>query len=161
MKKLKTKFIWFVVITISIIVILLLISNSLKIDIGNILFGIASIGFVYVLYQYLEHKKIPKKRVNISLKSKLISPIVKLNRYKFHIIIEHEITDKDEVTKIKADELEIKFRKKDHPDLYKWCFEFATDKMTEHIRSAKIQYPDAKVTYSPVPEISALKEVNE
>ena len=161
MKKLKTKFIWFVAITIAILVIFLLMSSSLKIDIGNILFGIAAIGLVYVLYQYLEHKKIPKKRVNISLKSKLISPIVKLNRYKFHIIIEHEITDKDEVTKIKADELEIKFRKKDHPDLYKWCFEFATEKMTEHIRSAKIQYPDAKVTYSPVPEISALKEVNE
>ena len=148
-------------ITIAIVVIFILISNSLKIDIGNILFGIAAIGLVYVLYQYLEHKKIPKKTVNVSLKSKLISPIVKLNRYKFHIIIEHEITDKDEVTKIKADELEIKFRKKDHPDLYKWCFEFATEKMTEHIRSAKIQYPDAKVTYSPVPEISALKEVNE
>ena len=161
MKKLKTKFIWFMTITIAIVVIFLLISNSLKIDVGNILFGIAAIGLVYVLYQYLEHKKIPKKTVNISLKSKLISPIVKLNRYKFHIIIEHEITNKDEVTKIKADELEIKFRKKDHPDLYKWCFEFATEKMTEHIRSAKIQYPDAKVTYSPVPEISALKEVNE
>ena len=161
MKKLKTKIIWFVTITMAILVIFLLLSNSLKIDIGNILFGIAAIGLVYVLYQYLEHKKIPKKTVNISLKSKLISPIVKLNRYKFHIIIEHEITNKDEVTKIKADELEIKFRKKDHPDLYKWCFEFATEKMTEHIRSAKIQYPDAKVTYSPVPEISALKEVNE
>ena len=161
MKKLKTKFIWFVAIAISFVVIFLLISSSLKIDIGNILFGIAAIGLVYVLYQYLEHKKIPKKTVNISLKSKLISPIVKFNRYKFHIIIEHEITDRNEVTKIKADELEIKFRKKDHPDLYKWCFEFATEKMTEHIRSAKSQYPDAKVTYSPVPEISALKEVNE
>ena len=161
MKKLKTKIIWLVAMVIAILVIFLLISSSLKIDVGNILFGIAAIGLVYVLYQYLEHKKIPKKTVNISLKSKLISPIVKLNRYKFHIIIEHEITNKDEVTKIKADELEIKFRKKDHPDLYKWCFEFATEKMTEHIRSAKIQYPDAKVTYSPVPEISALKEVNE
>ena len=161
MKKLKRKIIWIIASAISLLVIFLLISSSLKIDIGNILFGIAAIGLVYVLYQYLEHKKIPKKTVNISLKSKLISPIIKLNRYKFHIIIEHEITDKDEVTKIKADELEIKFRKKDHPDLYKWCFEFATDKMTEHISSAKLQYPDAKVTYSPVPEISALKEVNE
>ena len=161
MKKLKRKIIRIIVISISLLVIFLLISSSLKIDIGNILFGIAAIGLVYVLYQYLEHKKIPKRTVNISLKSKLISPIIKLNRYKFHIIIEHEITNKDEVTKIKADELEIKFRKKDHPDIYKWCFEFATDKMTEHIRSVKIQYPDAKVTYSPVPEISALKEVNE
>ena len=158
MKKLKTKIIKYVVIAISLLVIFLLISNSLKIDIGNILFGIAAIGLVYVLYQYLEHKKKPQKTVNISLKSKLISPIVKFNRYKFHIIIEHEITDRDEVTKVKADELEIKFKKKDHPDIYKWCFEFATEKMTEHIRSAKIQYPDAKVTYSPVPEISALKE---
>ena len=161
MKKLKTKFIWFMTIAIAIVVIFLIISNSLKIDVGNILFGIAAIGFVYVLYQYLEHKKIPRKTVNISLKSKLISPIVKFNRYKFHIIIEHEITDRNEVTKIKADELEIKFRKKDHPDIYKWCFEFATDKMTEHISSAKLQYPDAKVSYSPVPEISALKEVKE
>ena len=160
MKKLKTKIIWLVAMVIAILVIFLLISSSLKIDIGNILFGIAAIGLVYVLYQYLEHKKIPKKTVNISLKSKLISPIVKLNRYKFHIIIEHEITDKDEVTKIKADELEIKFRKKDHPDLYQWCFKFATDKMTEHISSAKLQYPDAKVTYSPVPTVNALEEVN-
>ena len=161
MKKLKTKFIWFVVITISFVVIFLLISSSLKIDVGNILFGIAAIGLVYVLYQYLEHKKKPQKTVNISLKSKLISPIVKFNRYKFHIVIEHEITDKDEVKKVKADELEIKFKKKDHPDIYKWCFEFATEKMTEHINSVKLQYPDAKVTYSPVPEISALQEVNE
>ena len=161
MKKLKRKFIWFVAIAISFVVIFLLISSSLKIDIGNILFGIAAIGLVYVLYQYLEHKKKPQKTVNISLKSKLISPIIKLNRYKFHIVIEHEITDKDEVTKVKADELEIKFRKNDHPDIYKWCYEFATKKIEEHINSAKLQYPDAKVTYSPVPEISALKEVNE
>ena len=161
MKKLKTKFIWFAGIVLSLVVIFLLISNSLKIDIGNILFGIAAIGLVYVLYQYLEHKKIPKKTVNISLKSKLISPMIKLNRYKFHIVIEHEITDKDEVKKVKADELEIKFRKNDHPDIYKWCYEFATNKMEEHINSAKLQYPDAKVNYSPVPEISALKEVNE
>ena len=161
MKKLKTKIIWFAAITLAIFVIFLLISNSLKIDIGNILFGIAAIGLVYVLYQYLEHKKQPQKTVNISLKSKLISPIVKFNRYKFHIIIEHEITDKDEVKKVKADELEIKFRKNDHHDIYKWCYEFATNKMEEHINLAKLQYPDAKVNYSPVPEISALKEVNE
>jgi len=159
--KIKLKLQWFVIMAIVIGVILLLISSSLRVDIGNILFGIAAIGLVYVLYQYLEHKKKPLKTVNISLKSKLISPIVKFNRYKFHIIIEHEITDRNEVTKIKADELEIKFRKKDHPDIYKWCFEFATDKMTEHISSAKLQYPDAKVSYSPVPEISALKEVKE
>ena len=160
-KKLKSKFIWFVVITITIVVIFLLISNSLKIDVGNILFGIAAIGLVYVLYQYLEHKKKPQKTVNISLKSKLISPMIKLNRYKFHIVIEHEITDKDEVKKVKADELEIKFRKNDHPDIYKWCYEFAANKMEEHINSAKLQYPDAKVSYSPVPSITALKEVNE
>ena len=161
MKKLKTKIIRYVVIAISLLVIFLLISNSLKIDIGNILFGIAAIGLVYVLYQYLEHKKQPQKTVNISLKSKLISPIVKFNRNKFHVIIEHEITDKDEVTKIKADELEIKFRKNDHPDIYKWCYEFATKKMEEHLNSVKLQYPDAKVSYSPVLEISELKKVNE
>jgi len=159
--KIKLKLQWFVIMAIVIGIILLLISSSLRVDIGDILFGIAAIGFVYVLYQYLEHKKKPLKTVNISLKSKLISPIVKFNRYKFHIIIEHEITDRNEVTKIKADELEIKFRKKDHPDIYKWCFEFATDKMNEHISSAKLQYPDAKVSYSPVPTINALEEVNE
>ena len=157
----KSKIKWFIFAIVGIIVIFFAISNSLKIDIGNILFGIAAIGLVYVLYQYLEHKKQPQKTVNISLKSKLISPMIKLNRYKFHIIIEHEITDKDEVKKVKADELEIKFRKNDHPDIYKWCYEFATKKIEEHINSAKLQYPDAKVTYSPVPEISALKEVNE
>lgn len=160
MKKIKTKIIWFATIVISLIVIFLLISSSLKIDVGNILFGIAAIGLVYVLYQYLEHKKTPQKTVNISLKSKLISPIIKLNRYKFHIVIEHEITDKDEVKKIKADELEIKFRKNDHPDIYKWCYEFATKKIEEHINSAKLQYPDAKITYSPVPTVNALEEVN-
>ena len=157
----KSKIKWFIFAIVGIIVIFFAISNSLKIDIGNILFGIASIGLVYVLYQYLEHKKQPQKTVNISLKSKLISPIIKLNRYKFHIVIEHEITDKDEVKKVKADELEIKFRKNDHPDIYKWCYEFATKKMEEHLNSAKLQYPDAKVNYSPVPEISALEEVNE
>jgi len=161
MKKIKIKLFWFLGIAVSIVVIFLLISNSLKIDVGNILFGIAAIGLVYVLYQYLEHKKKPQKTVNISLKSKLISPIVKFNRYKFHIIIEHEITDRNEVTKIKADELEIKFRKNDHPDIYKWCYEFATKKMEEHLNSAKLQYPNAKVSYSPVPTISALKEVDE
>ena len=161
MKKIKIKLFWFLGIAVFIVVIFLLISNSLKIDVGNILFGIAAIGLVYVLYQYLEHKKKPQKTVNISLKSKLISPIVKLNRYKFHIIIEHEITDRNEVTKIKADELEIKFRKNDHPDIYKWCYEFATKKIEEHLNSAKLQYPDAKVSYSPVPTISALKEVDE
>jgi len=161
MKKIKIKLFWFLGIAVFIVVIFLLISNSLKIDVGNILFGIAAIGLVYVLYQYLEHKKKPQKTVNISLKSKLISPIVKFNRYKFHIIIEHEITDRNEVTKIKADELEIKFRKNDHPDIYKWCYEFATKKIEEHLNSAKLQYPDAKVSYSPVPTISALKEVDE
>jgi len=157
----KSKIKWFIFAIVGIIVIFFAISNSLKIDIGNILFGIASIGLVYVLYQYLEHKKKPQKTVNISLKSKLISPMIKLNRYKFHIVIEHEITDKDEVKKIKADELEIKFRKNDHPDIYKWCYEFATKKMEEHINSVKLQYPDAKVSYAPVPMISASKEINE
>ena len=63
--------------------------------------------------------------------------------------------------KVKADELEIKFRKNDHPDIYKWCYEFATKKMKEHINLVKLQYPNTKVNYSPVPEISALEEVYE
>ena len=66
--KIKLKLQWFVIMAIVIGVILLFISSSLRIDIGNILFGIAAIGLVYVLYQYLEHKKKPQKTVNISLK---------------------------------------------------------------------------------------------
>ena len=105
MKKLKTKFIWFMTIAIAIVVIFLIISNSLKIDVGNILFGIAAIGFVYVLYQYLEHKQKPKKTVNVSIKAKLIAPMIKINRYKFHIEIEHEIIDSDQTRIIKMEEL--------------------------------------------------------
>ena len=161
MKKIKTKLLRYSFIIGCVLIVLLIISNSLKIDIGNILFGIAAVGLVYILYQYVEYKKQPQKTVNISLKSKLISPMIKLNRYKFHIIIEHEITDKDEVKKVKADELEIKFRKNDHPDIYKWCYDFATKKMEEHLNAAKLQYPNAKVKYSPVPTINALKEVGE
>jgi len=161
MKKLKTKFIWFMTIAIAIVVIFLIISNSLKIDVGNILFGIAAIGFVYVLYQYLEHKKKPKKTVNVSIKAKLIAPMIKINRYKFHIEVEHEIIDSEQTRIIKMEELDIKFREKDHPDMYKWCFDYASDKINEHINSTKLQYPNAKVTYSPVPEISSVEKIQE
>jgi len=128
--------------------------------VGNILFGIAAIGFVYVLYQYLEHKKKPQKTVNVSLKAKLISPMIKLNRYKFHIIVEQEIKEIKETRIVKVEELEIKFRKSDHPDMYKWCFNYATDKLKEHVHTAELQYPDVIISYSPVPKINALEDVN-
>ena len=152
---------WYIFIAIGIIVVFLIIANSLRIDIGNILFGIAAIGLVYVLYQYLEQKKQPQKTVNISLKAKLISPMIKLNRYKFQIIVEQEIKEKNETRIVKVEELDIKFRKSDHPDMYKWCFDYASDKINEHINSTKLQYPNAKVTYSPVPEISSVEKIQE
>ena len=33
--------------------------------------------------------------------------------------------------------------------------------MEEHLNSAKLQYPDAKVSYSPVPTVNALEEVKD
>ena len=135
--------------------------TRVTIDIGNILLSITAIGFVYVIYLYLEHIKEPKKTVNITLKSRLISPIIKFNRYKFHVIIEHEIKEKGETRNLKADEFEIKFRKSDHPDIYEWCYKFATEKMNEHLKSAREKYPDSKVTYSPIPSVSAVEEVRE
>jgi len=156
----KSKVKWIIIAGTILLIGIFGLLQTIKIDVGNILFSIACIGFVYVLYLYLEQKKEPEKTVNISLKSELISPILKINRYKFKIIIEHEIKEKGEIRKIKADELEIKFRKSDHPDIYKWCYEFATKKMTEHISSAKLQYPDSKVVYSPIPMINASKEID-
>ena len=110
------------------------------------------------MYLYIENKKEPKKTVKITLKSKLVSPVIKFNRYKFHITIEHEISEKGEIKNIKADELEIKFRKNDHPNIYKWCYEFATKKMTENVNIAKAKYPDAIISYTPIPEINTLEE---
>ena len=58
---------------------------------------------------------------------------------------------------IKMEELDIKFREKDHPDMYKWCFDYATDKIREHVSSAKTTYPNAIITSSPIPEIITTK----
>ena len=157
--KLKTKAL-IVIGTLFLFVIIGLLSR-ITIDIGNILFSIACIGFVYVIYLYIKYKKEPKRTINITLKSKLIAPIVKFNRYNFHIIIEHEIEEKGESRNLKADELEIKFRKSDHPNIYEWCYNFATKKMNEHLKSVKQEYPDSKITYNPIPTVNALEEVNE
>ena len=159
--KFKSKTKMLLIIGLLCLFVIISLFSTIRIDIGNIIFSIACVGFVYVIYLYLEHKKEPQKTVNITLKSKLISPMIKFNRYKFHIIIEHEIKEKGEIRNLKADELEIKFRKSDHPDIYQWCYNFATETMNKHLKSAKQQYPDTKVTYSPIPTISALKEVGE
>jgi len=157
--KLKTKAL-IVIGTLFLFVIIFLLSR-ITIDIGNILLSIACLGFVYVIYLYVEYKKEPKRTINITLKSKLIAPIIKFNRYKFHIIIEYEIKEKGESRHLKADELEIKFRKSDHPNIYEWCYNFATEKMNEHLKSVKQEYPNSKITYSPIPTVNALEEVKE
>ena len=157
LKKLRFKLKWFMAIAISLVVIFLFISSSLKIDVGNILFGIAAIGLTYILYRYLEHKKQPKKTLNISIKAKLIAPMLKINRYNFHIEVVHEILDKNQTHINKVEELDIKFKEKDHPDMYKWCFDYATDKIREHVNSAKIIYPEAIITSSPIPSIITIK----
>ena len=159
MNKIKTKLIWFVAIAVSIVVIFLLISNSLKIDVGNILFGIAAIGLVYVMYQYVEYMKEPKKTVIVKAKAELITPIVQFNRYKFHIKIEHEIMEKDERRIITAQEFNIKFKKSEHPNLYLWCHDYAMKKFIEHKTVVESLYPNAEIDYIEEPELNLPEEV--
>ena len=159
-KKFKKRIKWLLIIIISILIIFFAISSSLKIDVGNILFGIAAIGLVYVLYQYLEYKKQPQKTVVVSAKADLITPILKFNRYKFHVKIEHEITDKDERRIITAEEFNIKFKKSEHPNLYPWCHDYAMRKFIEHKGVVSKLYPNANINYIDEPELNIPEEIN-
>ena len=84
-----------------------------------------------------------------------------LGRYKFHIIIEHRITEKGEVENINAYELTHKFKKSDHPDVYKWCLQTLSATLAEHMESVKLQNPDSNIIApAPITEIETTKDTD-
>lgn len=137
--------------TVSLIVLVIFFSVfaiKVKLDVGNIIFGVGFLGLVYILYMFVEHKIKPKKTVTIISKINLSAPPRLLNSimtYKLSISVTHQIEDKGESKQVNVDEINLTFNKKDHPDVYNYCLRLIQKETIKNLAVAESMYPHAEV----------------
>lgn len=148
LNKMKKKIIIASVILLAIIIFFSFFAIKIQLDIAMIIFGIAFMGLVYVLYIYAQYKIQPKKTVTIVNRVKLTSPPRLLNSimtYKLTIEVIHQQVDKGELSQTQMDTIKLSFNKKDHPDVYNYCLNLVKMQSLKSLTQAKLMYPEAEI----------------
>lgn len=160
-------------IIIGLIVVAALVALSLsgflriQIDLAMMVFGVAAIGLLYLLFVALNYWKQPKRTVIVSTKATLKSPpnlMKSIMTYKLHLITEHQVIEKGASDNRQIDEVIIKFNLDDHPNIYEFCLQQLNERIRHGTLLAQQAYPEANVVSSEAQlpgGIKALEQHNE
>jgi hypothetical protein len=125
---------------------------DLKVDLAAILWALAVLGGLAIVYVGVRYLAQPKQTCSIGFSVKLVQPTVPLiGRYCFRLEVFYELEQKGERSRIDQGTIEMRFRKKDHPEMLAWCCAQITEQMTKHAEMAAERYPTARILLPPQP----------
>jgi len=150
------KLVWLCILIPVLLVGFFFLANFLKInlvvDLASVLWALgvlAGLGILYVGVRYLAQ---PKQTCSIGFSVKLLQPTMPLiGRYSFRLEVFYELEEKGERARIDQGTIEMRFRKKDHPEMLAWCCSQISEQMEKHAEMAAERYPAARIVVPPQP----------
>lgn len=145
------------------VIVLLLVAGlvtdiDVRIDVAMVAFALVAGGVLAAGVYVLHHRLRPRQRVGITYTMRLEQPMTPLGRYVFQLSVYYDAEEKGERRLSRQDEIELRFRGRDHPDLLAWCTSTAGQHLERHRRRAAELYPDAEILVSPAPEFTRAPE---
>ena len=150
------KLIWLCILVPVALVGLFFLANFLKInlvvDMASVLWALGALGGLGILYVVVRHLAQPKQTCSIGFSVKLLQPSMPLiGRYSFRLEVFYELEEKGERARIDQGTIEMRFRKKDHPEMLAWCCSQISEQMEKHAQMAAERYPSARILLPPQP----------
>jgi len=125
---------------------------NLVVDLGSVLWALGVLAGIGVLFLLVRHWVQPKETCSIGFSVKLVQPTLPLiGRYCFRLEIFYELEQKGERARIEQGTIEMRFRKKDHPEMLDWCCSQIAEQMKQHAEMAASRYPRAQILVPPQP----------
>ena len=140
-----------------ILLVALAIGSEVQIDPAKILLSFALVVLALVVWQVARYRMHPSQRVTINHSFKLEQPALPLGRYSFRLEVFYEVEQKGDRHTVQQGVVELKFRKRDHPEIFEWCRAQISEQLVRHQELATERYPDAEVQMGPTPTIPELK----
>jgi hypothetical protein len=129
-----------------------------KIDVGLILFALASAIVAWIAFLIVRYRLQPKQAVTVGYNYKLIQPALPLGRYLFQLEIFYELDHRGDRQTFQQGTIELRFRAKDHPDMLAWCCSQISSHLTRHRELATARFPTARVFLAPEPTTRELEK---
>ncbi len=124
---------------------------ELQIDLAMVLFAVATIVLSAGVYALIVHAQKPKDSVVVGYNYRLIQPALPLGRYSFRLEVFYELEEKGQRQKVNQGTIEMRFRRKDHPELFEWCRSQISHHLDRHRELAADRFPDSRVLLTPEP----------
>ncbi|MEX1024759.1 MAG: hypothetical protein WD226_06735 [Planctomycetota bacterium] len=124
---------------------------EITVDLGLALVGAALLLFTVVLAFAVRHWLRPERAVSINYNVKLAAPAMPMGRYSFRMEVFYEIDEKGKRESSQQGTVELKFRRKEHPDIYGWCCQLISSQLSQHRVRAAHAFPDARIVAGPEP----------
>ncbi len=116
------------------------------------LFAVALVILALALFEVVRHWKAPKNAVTVGYNYRLVQPSLPIGRYTFELEILYHVREKGSRHTVKQGKIEMKFKRKDHPELLDWCCDQVRKQLSHHRELATASYPGALIALAPEPE---------
>ncbi len=131
---------------------------DVQIDLAEVLLAVAVCVAAVTVYHVVRHLQRPKQTVTVRHDVQLIEPLIPLGRTVFKMEVFYEIEERGESQTVRQGAVELKFHRRDHPDLVAWCSERVTIELVRHREIVAERYPGARILDGggpSIPEITA------
>lgn len=155
---------WALILVITGAVLILALSFALAfratitVDLGMALLGLALLAVAIVFGMAVRYWLRPENLVSINYNVKLAAPAMPLGRYSFRMEVFYEVEEKGKREVSQQGLVELKFRKKEHPDMYSWCCQQISSQLSQHRVRAAAAYPEARIVAGPDPTPNQLEQ---
>lgn len=136
----------------------LVTETRVEINLAWVLVAAAAVILAAALFHLVRFWISPRRTVNITYELKLAQPHTPLGHYTFDLRVSYDCFEKGQSRITQQVAIDMKFKRKDHPDLLLWCTTQINGHLQEHHDNAAQLYPDAQIISSPGPTLTLLEQ---
>lgn len=136
----------------------LVTETHVEINLAWVLVALAAVILAAALFHLVRFWISPRRTVNITYELKFSQPRTPLGHYAFDLRVSYDCFEKGQSRITQQAAIDMKFKRKDHPDLLLWCTTQIRGHLQEHCDNAAQLYPDAQIISSPGPTLDQLEQ---
>lgn len=128
----------------------------LHLDPALVLLGLAALVLAWTVGRVVRHWLTPRPAVTVGFRFELSQPQLPLGRYLFRLEVFYDVEQRGQRRTLEQGTVEMRFRRRDHPEPFEWCRKQIAAQVARHRRLAGERWPGARVLASPVPSAQEL-----
>lgn len=129
----------------------LVLRIELRVDAAKALYALAAVVALLIVFHLVRYWLRPDEAVTVAYDYELIQPALPLGRYTFRLEVYYHLEQKGRNVTIRQGRIEMRFRRRDHPDVLEWCCAQIAANVSKHRVLAAARYPDRHVVTGPTP----------